>query len=292
MKKWLSRILVVLLVLIAVLYAVVRLNTPEILLSDSIPEIDSTREARVLSAFYGRDNDLPITSVLLSWKAPGNDGMPIVFSQEVDPSTLENTDFVFTTASGRKLTPSDITLNPANEEFELRTVLTVGELGDHPDDPPVFLQVVSDVLSRSGQNYRGQTVAVTPLPEGPFISYAEHFTFTVDYPYVATGRGADCPRGKTSLVVRTVWAGGVRATDGQELGDNELDAFFVTIVQESDTVQVQPSAIADLKDNDNNIDLCLSDTGIPIKVGARAGIAIDPNDDVNPATEVEVFSRW
>jgi hypothetical protein len=84
----------------------------------------------------------------------------------------------------------------------------------------------------------------------------------------------------------------VRATNGQELGDNELDAFSVTLVQGTDTVQVQPFAIADLKDNDNNIDLCLKETGIPIRVSAQAGIAIDPNDDVNPATETEVLSRW
>ena len=218
--------------------------------------------------------------------------MPIVFSQEVDPSTLEKTDFEITTASGDKLTPSDITLNPANEEFELRTVLMVGELGDHPEDPPVSLQIVGDLLSRSGQNYIGQTVAVTPLPDGPFISYAEHFTFTEGYPYVATGRGYDCPREETPLVVRTVWAGGVRATNGQELGDNELDAFSVTLVQGTDTIQVLPFLIADLKDNDNNIDLCLRETGIPIKVSAQAGIAIDPNSDVNPATEIEVLSRW
>lgn len=266
--------------------------TPPILLSDRLPNIDYGRQAVVLSSFFGRDNDLPIFAFLLSPKAPGNDGMPIVFSQEVDPESLDRTDFEITTQSGQKLTPSDITLNPANEEFELRTVLMVGKLGDHPQDPPLKLTVVGDVMSRSGQNYKGQTVDVTPLPAGPFISYAEHFTFTDDYPYVAEGRGCDCPRDETTQVVRLVWAGGVRATNGQELGNNDLDAHTVWIVQGQDTLQVKPYMLADLKDNDNNIDLCLKENGTPIKVSVEAGTAIDPRDDVNEYTKAKVVRRW
>ena len=177
-------------------------------------------------------------------------------------------------------------------EFELRTVLFIGEYGSHPDNPPVSVEIVDDLLSRSGQNYKGQSLTVIPLPDGPTISYAEHFVFDDDYPYVKSGPGCDCPKEETAIVVRTVWAGGVRATNGKELGDNELSSFHVTMVQDSDTVVVNPYMLADLSDNDNNIDLCLKEKGRPILVEAEAGIAIDPRNDVNPPTNMAIVSRW
>ena len=147
-------------------------------------------------------------------------------------------------------------------------------------------------MSRTGQNYIGQLVKVIPLPAGPTISYAEYFTIDDNYPYVKKGGGCDCPREGTSMVVRAVWAGGVRAVNGKELGDNELEAFRVTMLQGMDTVQVHPYKLADLGDNDNNLDLCLKESGIPILVEADAGIAIDPRGDVNPVTRMKVISRW
>ncbi|WP_430817887.1 hypothetical protein [Carboxylicivirga sp. RSCT41] len=260
--------------------------------SNSVPEIDQDREARLLTAFFGRDSDLPLLTYLLSPKAPGKDGMPLVFSQEIDPETLDVSDFEITTFDGSVYKADDATLKPASEAYELRTVLLVGEYGDHPDNPPVRVKVVGDLMSRSGQNYKGQQVDVIPLDEGPVVSYAEHFTFTEDYPFVEKGRGCDCPREETAVVTRLVWSGGVRAVNGKELGDNELEAFEVTLVQGNDTIVVHPYQLADLKDSDNNIDLCLKEQGIPILVKVKSGIAIDPRDDANPATEAKVVSRW
>ena len=94
------------------------------------------------------------------------------------------------------------------------------------------------------------------------------------------------------MVVKAVWSGGVRATNGDELGANELKDFKVTIVKKSDTITLTPFQLADLSDNDNNIDLCLKEDGIPIRLEVNENIAIDPNDDKNPATEVKVLSRW
>ena len=212
--------------------------------------------------------------------------MPVVFSQEVDPSTLDASDFEITTQSGDKFKPDLVTLLPANEEFELRTVLMIGKYGIHPDNPPMSTQIVGDLMSRSGQNYKGQSVDVIQLPEGPTVSYAEYFVIDEEYPYVETGRGCDCPKEETDVVVRTVWAGGVRALDGNELGVNELNAFNVIMVQGTNTALVKPFLLADLNDNDNNIDLCLKEKGTPILVEVTAGVAIDPRDDVNPATRL------
>ena len=267
-------------------------NPREIYLSDSVPEIDKTREIKILTAFFGLDNGLTQRARLIYRNAPGQDGMPLVFSHELDPESLEGADFAVTTKNGSVIEVEAASFLPANEEFELRTVLLIGEYGNHPDNPPVSVEVVGDLMARTGQNFKGKSIEVIPLPEGPILSYAEYFTLDDDYPYIETGDGCDCPKEETHMVVKAVWSGGVRALNGEELGENEKDDFIVTLVNGTDTIQVRPFKLADLGDNENNIDLCLKESGIPIRVEANANIAIDPNDDKNPRTEVEVVSRW
>ena len=94
------------------------------------------------------------------------------------------------------------------------------------------------------------------------------------------------------MVVKVVWSGGVRAINGKELGENELKDFVVTLVNGSETIKVHPFKLADLGDNENNIDLCLKQTGIPILVEVNENIAIDPNSDKNPKTKIDILSRW
>lgn len=264
----------------------------EIRLSATVPAIDKTREAKILTVFFGLDNALPRTARVMYKKAYGKDGMPIVFSHELAPSTLDAADFEITTKNGNVFPVEAVSLMPAEEEFELRTVLLIGEYGNYPDNPPVSLEITGDLISRTGVNFKSQTKEIIPLPDGPILSYAEYFRFTEDYPYVEKGTGCDCPREKTNTVVKVVWAGGVRALNGEELGDNEMEAFEVALVQGADTVTVTPFQLADLSDNDNNIDLCLAESGTPIKVTVQENIAIDPRDDPNPRTEIQVVSRW
>ena len=278
--------------LFLLLLVFVRLRAPEIKLSKSIPEINKMREARVLSSFFGLDNALPLTAIGLSWTAPGKDGMPVVFSQEIDPETLNASDFEITTSNGNQYKPDIVTLRPASEEFELRTVLLIGEYGNHPENPPVSVKIVGELMSRSGKNYEGQTIDVIPLEDGPALSYAEYFKIDEDYPYVEKGRGRDCPKDGTQTVVRTVWAGGVKDLNGGELGLKETDAFQVTIIQDNDKLIVKPFQLADLNDSDNNIDLCIKEPGMPILVKVKENIGIDPRGDKNPATKTKVVSRW
>lgn len=261
-------------------------------LSERIPQKDKTREAKVLSAFFGLDNALPKTAIGISPKAPGKDGMPIVFSHELEPSTLDAADFKVKTNNGRRQSVDVVTLKPAIEAFELRTVLLVGDYGDAPDNEPVQVEIVGELLARSGQNFQGQKVSVTPLSKGPFLSYAEHFTIDDTYPYVKKGKGCDCPKNRTSTVVRTVWAGGVRAINGEELGDNETQQFTVVLKRRNKTIEVHPFQIADIGDNDNNIDLCIREKGIPVSVKVKANTAIDPRDDANEFTEMNIMNRW
>ncbi len=267
-------------------------NSTDYILSDTIPPIDSKREAKVLSAFFGLDNALPRTAVAISPKAPGKDGMPIVFSHELDPTSLDPSDFKIKTAKGNLFDVEVASFRPAIEAFELRTVLLIGDYGNHPDNEPIEVEIVGDLVARSGQNFKGQKVKVTPLEKGPFLSYAEYFKLDNTHPYVAEGRGCDCPKDKTTTVVRTVWAGGVRAMNGEELGERELQNFKVTMVNKKDTITVTPFQIADTDDNDNNIDLCIKEKGLPLSVSVKVNTAIDPRDDANDFTSIKILSRW
>ena len=56
--------------------------------------------------------------------------MPVIFSTEIDHTTLQAGDFRVTTASGATGEMLCVTLLPATDGGELRTVLLVGEFGD------------------------------------------------------------------------------------------------------------------------------------------------------------------
>ena len=265
---------------------------PNYILSKENPEINKTRKARLLSAFFGLDNEMPQKSMGIWSKAPGKDGMPLVFSHEIDPATLSPNLFQITTQKGEKLTVKFTSFKPAIEEFELRTILLIGEFGNAPDNEPKEVEIIGDLKTRDGQNLKGQKIEVSPLENGPFISYAEYFSLDKDYPFREKGAGCDCPNSETETIIRTVWAGGVRATNGKELGEKELTSFTIILIQNSDTIKVHPFLIADIDDNDNNIDLCIKEKGIPILVEAKEKIAIDPRGDKNPNTKIKIIGRW
>lgn len=130
--------------------------------------------------------------------------MPIVFSHEIDPKTLDASDFQIKTQKGDILGIEHVSYRPAVEEFELRTLLLIGEYGNHPDNEPIEVEIVGELKSRDGQDLKGQKIAVTPLLDGPFISYAEYFMLDDQYSYVKKGNGCDCPKSETQVVVRVV----------------------------------------------------------------------------------------
>ena len=55
----------------------------------------------LLSAYYGLDDSLPLGANLVVCRgAGGQDGMPVIFSQVVNPDTLQPADFAIITQSG------------------------------------------------------------------------------------------------------------------------------------------------------------------------------------------------
>ena len=256
----------------------------------------SGRPATLLSAFYGLDDDLPNVANKGIGKGAGKaDGMPVIFSHEVDPRTLQPGDFRITTASGKIGEIAWVTLAPADDKGEFRTVLFAGHYGSI-EDQPVKVEVIGNVLSLDGTlNFKGTSIKVTPLEVGATMIWAEvvpQEDWDVGKKATALpwGGSSGAPEG-TKLVVRVTWAGGVTKR-GKEINDVERLQYRVTVQQaDGSKIEVTPFAIADMGDGDNNHELCLDVTGTPLSVYFPAGYLTDPRGDLNPTTTIKVPSH-
>ncbi|MEO1607368.1 MAG: hypothetical protein AAFU34_18815 [Pseudomonadota bacterium] len=271
---------------------VTSLNLTDTTADAALPRESGGQSAELLSAFFGLDNALPRLSRLICRGAPGKDGMPVIFSTEIDHTTLQAGDFRVTTASGVTGDMNCVTLLPATDAGELRTVLLVGEFGDTETDPPVSVEIVGHLHSIDGKlDFRGTRVDVTPLAPGPSLVMAEIAGSTA--PDLGLGQrrtdGDDCPSEGIQQAVRVVWAGGVTLANGDEPAEVERDLYRVTVRAANGTErEITPAALADLGDGDNNHLLCLDTADTPVSVAFPAGVLTDPNDDLNPATSVAV----
>jgi len=241
----------------------------------------------ILSAFFGLDRSLRI-AIAASWACrgyPGTDGMPLVLSHEIDPSTLDREDFEVTAASGERGSIRCVSLRPATDPGELRTVLLIGHLGS-AEDQPTTVKIVGDIRSLDGSlNFRGATASVIPLEAGPTLVLAE----ALPRDQWPLGGKGDCPADGLAGIVRVTWAGGVTKPNGDEIDAIEMQKYRITLQQaDGRAIQVTPKAIGDLNDEDNNHELCLGVAGTPTSVFFPAGFVVDPRGDRNPDTRVAV----
>jgi len=259
--------------------------------SNNLAAVDgSDQEARLVSAFFGLDNDLPFGANRLCFGASGKDGMPVVFSHTLDPDTLQAEDFEVVTQSGGHRTPDCVTLRPAEDPGELRTVLLIGELGNSPDDPPVAVKVVGDLLSDGAPavNFNGTRTDVTPLAEGPSMVLAESVP---ESEWTRKTTSTSCPKG-TKQVIRVTWDGGIRRPDGDEPGEAERKLYRVTVKRpDGSSDEISPVALAELEDRDNNHFLCLDTADPAVVISFPAGHLVDPNKDMNPDTHIAVHGN-
>lgn len=251
--------------------------------SASIDETDTPPV--LLSANFGLDN-VPTAigfNVLCGGQLAGiavTDGMPVVTSVLVDPASLDVTDFEVITASGAVLVPECVTLNPANDDCEGRTILLAGQLGDDDTDPPVLVRIVDELLTLDGRDFRhtAEPVAVTPLDGRPSLVMVER----------VSPDDVQAPAG-TAIALRAVWGGGITATDGNEVTKAEWGAYRMTYIDEDGNERIAaPFDIGDLNDFDNNHLLFFNVSGTPLTLSLPAGLVIDPNGDLNPDTGSQV----
>ena len=238
--------------------------------------------ASLLSAFFGLDNNLPFRSNRLCLGASGQDGMPVVFSHTLNTETVNESDFEVETRSGEVYSPICVTLRPADDEGENRTVLLIGEFGNAETDPPERVSIVGDLHSDSEDskplNFKGLYTDVIPLDSGPALILAERVPREV---WSKERRGTMCPD-SSRQVIRVTWTGGVRLPNGNELGEIERSLYRIELEGENDRrLSLPPDYLADLEDRDNNHLLCLDSEFPAISVSFPAGHLVDPNRDLN-----------
>ena len=249
--------------------------------------IDKPQDA-IVSAFFGLDNVLP--SLFLCNQLGGQlDGMPVNFKFPLDVSSLSETDFEVLDRLGNIRTPMCVSLGPANENGENRTVLLLGEFGTPITNPPVEVRVVGDLFTTdtfSGEsacseiiNLKGITTSnVIPLADGPSLFFAQRID----------GNLNECNSG--SQTIQVAWNGGVTPYIS---GDTEYDLFeYYVGYSDSSGVLIPhtPISIADIYDNDNFHQLCFSTSDEIIKISMMANTVKDPNHDPNLYSEISFSS--
>ena len=254
------------------------------------------RPASLLSAFYGLDDALPgIVNLVACEGAGGQDGMPVIFSHQVDVRTVEPGDFKVTTSSDSVSEVTCLTLAPADDPGELRTALLTGPLG-RVEDQPATVEIIGNLLSLDNSlNFKGASVKVTALEEGPSLVWAEtvpkeEWRLGSQGTRFRFGGGTGCPA-ETAQVIRVTWGGGVTKPSGQDADELERDLYKVTVRRSDGTEdEIAPLALADLGDGDNNHKLCLDMSDPAKSVSFPAGHLTDPRDDLNPSTSISILN--
>jgi len=237
--------------------------------------------AHILSIYHGLD-PLPPRATRLCGLPPatGQDGMPVVFSVQIDGNSISPNAFAVETSSGEVVTPLCATLRPALEPLEQRTILLIGSFSPG-DSLPIGVEIVEQLEDANGNSLIGlRSEEVTALEEGPSLVYAELFAPE------APGLEGECPA-QTKQAVQLTWEGGVTGPEGADLAEAQRMAVSVML---EDGNSIHPLTLAD-DDPDNHVIACIAETSPAISVNVQAGYFHDPGDDANPKTRISVISR-
>ena len=241
----------------------------------------------IVSAFFGLDNVLP--GLLCNQPGSQLDGMPVNFKFPLDVSSLSETDFEVVDRLGNIHTPNCVSLAPANENGENRSVLLLGEFGTAVTNPPVEVRVIGDLFTTntiSGEsacseiiNLNGITTTnVISLDDGPSLFFAQKID----------GNLNECNSGTQTIQV--AWNGGITPYISGD-AESDLYQYYVGYSNSSgDLTPHIPISIADINDNDNFHQLCFSTSDEIIKVSMMANTVEDPNHDPNLYSEINVVS--
>ena len=245
--------------------------------TDEDSDTGQLQNSSILSAYHGLDQ-LPFAAgILCGFNVAGDDGMPVVFSTQLQVDSVVPESFLVVRSDGESVVPNCATLNPANEPLELRTVLLTGNFSAF-GETPLRVEVTGPLLTLDGKSLIGvNTEDITPLEDGPQVVLAERFTPNTN------GLAGECPD-DTAQVVQLTWEGGVTGPASARLGE---DQRLGTQVLLEDGTTVNPIALVD-DDPDNHVLACLAEDSPAQSVEVHAGLFHDPGDVANPATQVEV----
>ena len=239
-------------------------------------------DLRILSAYHGLD-PLPAQAIIgLCGMAPvsGQDGMPVVFSAQINGDTLSPTAFAVEISSGERVTPLCVTLRPALEPLEQRTVLLIGPFSPE-DSLPVGIEIMEQLEDVDGNSLVGlRSEEVTALASGPSLVLAERFAPNT------SGLDGEC-LADTAQALQLTWEGGVTGPAGADLDEAQRTAISILLENGN---RVTPTSLGD-DDPDNHVIACVAETSPALSVSVAAGFFHDPGDDANPETRIDVISR-
>ena len=163
-------------------------------IDDGDGEIGQPQNHSILSAYHGLDQLPLVASVLCGFNVAGDDGMPVVFSTQLNVDSVDPESFLVTRSDGEVVVPNCATLHPADEPLELRTVLLTGDFGTF-GETPLRVEVTGPLLTIDGESLLGlSTEDITPLEDGPRVVLAERFAPETP------GLAGECPDGTAQVV--------------------------------------------------------------------------------------------
>ena len=238
-------------------------------------------DASILSIYHGLADIPPLATRLCELPpARDQDGMPVVFSVQINSETITPTAFAVGLSSGEIVSPLCATLRPAVEPLEQRTVLLIGAFSPN-DSVPVSVEIVEQLEDANGSSLFGlKSENVTSLAAGPSLVLAERFKPN------NSGLDGECPE-KTEQAVLLTWEGGVTGPNGADLAEGQRTAVSVLL---QDGASVKPLSLADddRGQTDNHIVACVAQRSPAVSVSVLAGYFHDPGDDANPETRIDI----
>ena len=93
------------------------------------------QNSSILSAYHGLDQLPFAASLLCGFNVAGDDGMPVVFSTQLQADSVVPESFLVIRSDGESVVPNCATLHPADEPLEQRTVLLTGDFGTFGETP-------------------------------------------------------------------------------------------------------------------------------------------------------------
>ena len=239
---------------------------------------ENETEVRILSAYHGLA-PLPPRATRLCGLPPagGQDGMPVIFSVQINGDTISPTAFAVKISSGEIVTPLCATLRPALESLEQRTVLLIGPFSPE-NSLPVSVEIVEQLEDVDGNSLLGlRGEKVTALAAGPSLVFAERFAPETP------GLERECPE-QTAQAVQLTWEGGVTGPRGADLAEPQRTAVSVLLDNGN---SVNPLSLGD-DDPDNHVIACIAETSPAVSINVLAGFFYDPGDDSNPVTRIDI----
>lgn len=242
----------------------------------------STHSAELLVAYVGFLNGPSLGFAAVSGCNPQvqftADGMALTFDVQVDTDTIVPDQFAIT-VDEKVLYPTCATLEPAAGADEGHTVLVVGNyLSGDGESPSKIEIVVSSSTGKALKSVDGEDLTGLTAKEIRYGPTANGVRLALAYWYPAWGDYGQ---------VQVVWEGGVSAEGGDEVGDEQLQHYWLV---DKNGQKVNPTSFGDLDDNDNYqlLNLPADFDGMPVKVEVDAGTVFDPQNYPSAATSVDV----